>query len=222
MSITVRLRPALSDLGLTWPGQTSTFVIASSLGKRFRQLEDACDSAASAKHQRAGSASVPPSPQEESSSSKSLDLDELTAYCDYVVPPNALRGDRYLRESIADRHLDSFFHTIHALLPVLDPVSFRRKYASIRPFFGDRRLFLATRDDPSQPQFVCLLYAVLALGALYEDEADDNSGWTTWYFAEAQDMLGRLLDASNFQLIQAAMFLVSHMPLVAIHLDCLY
>jgi hypothetical protein len=54
---------------------------------------------------------------------------------------------------------------------------------------------------------MCLLYAVLALGALYENDQADSSAWASWYFAEAQSMLGRLLDANNLALIQAATFL---------------
>jgi hypothetical protein len=49
---------------------------------------------------------------------------------------------------------------------------------------------------------------VLALGALYEDEHEDSSSWASWYFAEAQEMLGRLLMASNIQLVQASTLLV--------------
>ncbi|KAF1980321.1 hypothetical protein BU23DRAFT_445114 [Bimuria novae-zelandiae CBS 107.79] len=186
-------------------GRTSTFVIASSLGKRIKQMEDASGSSPIAKHRRTDPNLELLASHEDSS--KSLSLDELTSCCDYVVPLNAWRSDRYLRESIADRHLDSFFRTIHVFLPVLESVAFRARYSSLRKLFGDRRLVFATPDDSSRPQFVCLLYAVLALGALYEDEREDSPSWASWYFAEAQDMLGRLLDAGNLQLIQAATFL---------------
>jgi hypothetical protein len=179
---------------------------ASSLGKRLRQLEDASDNTVPAKQRRTESnPALSTSPDE---NSRSLRLDELTSFCDYVVPANALRRDRYLSESIADRHLDSFFRTTHVLLPILDPAVFRARYSSLRKLFGDRRLVLATPDDPSRPQFVCLVHAVLALGALYEDGQEDSSSWASWYFAEAQDMLGHLLDATNLQSVQAAVFLV--------------
>lgn len=179
---------------------------ASSLGKRLRQLEDASENPLPAKRRHT-------EPNQEVSTShegnpRSLRLDELTSFCDYVVPANALRRDRYLSETIADRHIDNFFRTTHVFLPILEPVAFRSRYSSLRKLFGDRRLVLATPDDPSRPQFVCLLHAVLALGALYEDEQEDSSSWASWYFAEGQDMLGRLLDTSNLQLIQAAVFLV--------------
>jgi hypothetical protein len=187
-------------------GRTSNFMVASSLGKRLRQLEDTADvSSPPAKHRR-----VEPelsAPHDENP--RSLRLDELTSFCDYVVPANALRRDRYLSEAIADRHLDSFFRTTHVFLPILDPAAFRARYAALRRLFGDRRLVLPTPDDPGRAQFVCLMYAVLALGALYEDGHEDSSSWASWYFAEAQDMLGHLLDATNLQSVQAAMFLVS-------------
>lgn len=138
---------------------------------------------------------------------KTLDLDELTSFCDYIVPPHALRGDRRLQAHIADRHIQSFFRTIHIFLPILDQPRFKEKYNSLRKIFGDKRLVFATTEDPSRPQFVCLLYAILALGALYEDDHDDSPMWASWYFAEAQSMLGRLLDAGNLELTQAATFL---------------
>ncbi|KAF2844766.1 hypothetical protein T440DRAFT_302203 [Plenodomus tracheiphilus IPT5] len=186
-------------------GRTSTFGIASSLGKRLRGLEDATASVPPAKQCRTELDEVAAEPLDDNP--KELGLSDLTSCCDYVVPPNALRKDRCLREAIADRHLESFFDTIHTFLPILDPETFKARYSSLRKLFGDRRLLLSAPNDGSRPQFVCLMYAVLALGALYEDGQEDASSWASWYFAEAQDMLGRLLDASNLQLIQAATFL---------------
>ncbi|KAI9154777.1 transcriptional regulatory protein [Paramyrothecium foliicola] len=186
-------------------GQTSTFMVASFLDKRLRQLDDVMEGTPPAKQRRSDPNAWQEPPNNEGSDS--LGLKDLTGFCDYIVPLNDLRGDRYLREPITDRHLDSFFSTIHIFLPFLDPIVFRARYKSLRQLFGDRRLFLPTLDDPRRPQFVCLLYAVLALGALYENERDDSSAWASWYFAEAQEMLGRLLNSSNIQLVQAAMLL---------------
>lgn len=84
---------------------------------------------------------------------------------------------------------------------------FKSRYNALRKFFGDKRLVYATMEDSNRPQFVCLLYAILALGALYEDDQEDSPTWASWYFAEAQSMLGRLLDASNLDPTQAATFL---------------
>ncbi|KAK3900157.1 hypothetical protein C8A05DRAFT_36205 [Staphylotrichum tortipilum] len=181
-------------------------MVASALGKRLRQLEDTTDaSSPAAKYRRAESGSELSAHHDENP--RSLRLDELTSFCDYVVPANALRRDRYLSEAVADRHLNNFFRTTHVLLPILDPAVFRGRYSTLRKLFGDRRLVLPTPDGPGRPQFVCLLYSVLALGALYEDGHEDSSSWASWYFAEAQDMLGHLLDATNLQSVQAAVFL---------------
>ncbi|UPX11465.1 uncharacterized protein EKO05_0002071 [Ascochyta rabiei] len=164
-------------------GRTSTFQIASALGKRLEHTESTSTDISTTKkrrielvHSSEGSPAIAP---------KALDLDELTSFCDYIVPPHALRSDRRLQLHITDRHLQAFFCTIHLFLPVLDQARFRL----------------------SRPQFVCLMYAVLALGALYEDGEDDSPAWASWYFGEAQSMLGRLLDASNLELTQAATFL---------------
>lgn len=140
---------------------------------------------------------------------ESLGLGGLTTYCDYVIPPHAFRDHRRLREEIADRHVENFFQTIHFLLPVFDINTFQNKYKNFRPLFGDNRLLLPTSEISGQQQYLCLLYAVLALGALYEDGREDSSSWASWYFAEAQAILGRLLDAANLELVQAAMLMAS-------------
>ncbi|CAH0022521.1 unnamed protein product [Clonostachys rhizophaga] len=186
-------------------GQTSTFTIASCLGKRLNQPEDVSNDSPSTNDRREHLIDGHQPPR--SKRAKTLDLDELTSFCDYVVPLHSLRSDRYLRGNVTDRHVDNFFRAIHILLPILDPVAFKARYGSLRHLFGDRRLFLMTPDDPTRPQFVCLLFSVLALGALYEDEHEDSSSWASWYFAEAQEMLGRLLMASNIQLVQASTLL---------------
>jgi hypothetical protein len=91
---------------------------------------------------------------------------------------------------------------------MFDASNFRQRYTTLRSLFGDHRLFVPTQQNPNQQQFLCLLHAVLALGALYEDEREDSSSWASWYFAEAQEMLGRLIDAVNLELVQAAMLMV--------------
>ncbi|CAI6095980.1 unnamed protein product [Clonostachys chloroleuca] len=186
-------------------GQTSTFTIASCLGKRLNQPEDVSNDSPSTNDRRENSMAGHQPPHRKRA--RNLDLDELTSFCDYVVPLHGLRNDRCLRGNITDRHVDNFFRAIHVLLPILDPAAFKARYGSLRHLFGDRRLFLTTADDPTRPQFVCLLFSVLALGALYEDEHEDSSSWASWYFAEAQEMLGRLLMASNIQLVQASTLL---------------
>ncbi|KAH6954214.1 hypothetical protein DER45DRAFT_615545 [Fusarium avenaceum] len=114
------------------------------------------------------------------------------------MPLNAPSSDRFLNESIADRHVNSFFGSIHILIPILNPTAFKAQYVSLRQLLGDGRLSIPTQEDPTRPQFVCLMYAVLALGALYEDEQEDSSSWAQWYFSRAQGMLGRLLNAMAY------------------------
>lgn len=171
----------------------------------MRQLEEATETPISSKHPRIGRSS-------EGSASdadrESLRLDDITSFCDYVVPLNAKRQHRRLRESVADRHLEMFFDTIHVFLPIFDKGNFREVYNTHRSLFGDHRLSLPSPEYPGRQQFLCLLYAILALGALYEDEREDSSAWASWYFAEAQDSLSRLLDAPNLDLVRAAMLMV--------------
>jgi len=174
-------------------------------------MEETPNSTPLPKKRRLGQINQPSKPY--SDRPRSLGLDELTGFCDYVIAPNTLRYDRSLRDGIASRHLAAFFRTIHLYMPILDQAKFESKYNTLRTLFGDRRLFSPTHDDPNRPQFVCLLYAVLAMGALYEDDREDSPSWASWYFAEAQDMLGRLLEAANLQLVQAALFLVRGYPL---------
>lgn len=158
--------------------------------------------------------SHPQHPSDQAYRSRCLDLDDLISCSDYIVPANVPRRDRCLRGDVAERHLESFFRTIHCFLPVFDEDAFKARFEALRKLFGSRGLVLATPEDRGRPQFVCALHAVLALGALYEDGRDDSSIWASWYFAEAQDMLGRLLDAVNLPLVQAAMFMVSNLILV--------
>lgn len=86
--------------------------------------------------------------------------------------------------------------------------SFRAKYARWRELFSSNRRFGHHNDDQVQQQSFCLLYAVLALGALYSSSEEDSSSWAAWYFSEAQEIIGRLFDAVNLELVQAAMFMV--------------
>ncbi|KIW23689.1 uncharacterized protein PV07_11869 [Cladophialophora immunda] len=186
-------------------GGTSAFVVASSLGKRVRQLEEISSDCQPSKLRRGDLCRRIPGTS--TKDMRELDLYEVTSFCDYVVPPTELHHHHSLREDVADRHLDNFFKTIHIFLPVFDEDRFRERYHAVRPLFGDNRLFTPKLSHQNQPQFVSLLYAVLALGALYEDEKDDSSSWASWYFVQAQEILGRYLDAIDIQLVQAAMLM---------------
>lgn len=140
-----------------------------------------------------------------------LGLQSLLDSYDFIMPLNMpIRRHRALQKEVADRHVDNFFATIHVYFPIFDMSSFRTKYTRLRALFGSNLLFASQGDSHLQPQTLCLLYAVLALGALYADDRDseDNSSWAAWYFSEAEELLGRLFDAVTLELVQAVMFMV--------------
>lgn len=181
--------------------------MASSLSKRINQLEE--DAGLSPKRVCSTSRSQNTGPSSTSPRSENLGLDELLGFHDYIIPANTpFRPHRCLQREVADRHLDSFFRTVHVFLPIFNISTFRERYTKLESLLGDNRLFVPRQENLNQQQFVCLLHVVLALGALYEDEREDSSSWASWYFAEAQEMLGRLFDAVSLELVQAAMLMV--------------
>ena len=134
---------------------------------------------------------------------------------DLVMPHNlAIRKYRTLQKDVADLHLENFFATIHVYFPIFDVPKFRAKYSRLRDLFGSNLLFASPRENQVQQQSLCLLYSVLALGALYA-EGDVSSSWASWYFSEAQELLGRLFDAVSLELVQAGMFMVEFCRLQA-------
>lgn len=211
--------PSLADL-MRNLGETSNFVVASSLGKRLNRLiEDDDDDDDADDGNPSSSSSRQKEPQQQGSQvtqergGSSIDIPGLQTFIDaydYVMPLNTpIRRYRCLQPEVADRHLDTFFATIHTYFPIFDVPAFRARYARLRELFGSNLLYAASGGErsPGQQQSLCLLYAVLALGALYDDN-EDSSSWAAWYFSEAQELLGRLFDAVNLQLVQAGMFMV--------------
>ncbi|KIX92656.1 uncharacterized protein Z520_11685 [Fonsecaea multimorphosa CBS 102226] len=187
-------------------GRTSTFVVALALQKRIKQLEGGTDSPPPGKRLCIGPRAPPVIDHVQDASG--LGLNDLTGFSDYVIPSNTTVRQQYrLRSQITDQHVESFFRTIHNFLPVLDVSRFRAKYGELRRLFDGTQAFTLGRGDQDGNQFLCLLYAVLALGAQYEDDKEDSPLWGSWYFAEAQKLLGRLLDAVTLELVQAAMFM---------------
>ncbi|RVX74754.1 hypothetical protein B0A52_01031 [Exophiala mesophila] len=185
-------------------GETSSFVVASSLGKRLNRFNDG-DSSVSAS--RGTNSEQGPLPEDRRPSIGVPGLQTLLDAYDYVMPLNTpVRRYRSLQQDVADRHLDNFFATIHVYFPIFDVSAFRAKYSQLRELFGSNLLHAPNGDIQGQQQSLCLLYAILALGALYAAD-EDSSSWASWYFSEAQELLGRLYDAVNLQLVQAAMFM---------------
>lgn len=141
-----------------------------------------------------------------------VDLEGLFEHNDFV-PAAWQPGNRWqLRKDVADGHVQSFFNTIHDYLPVLDVDVFMAAY---------RQFWAAPPADVecvAARQAECLIYSVLAMGALYSDSGSDNAESAASYFSRAQDLLGRLFDAVSVETVQAALFIVR---LVILHFPCL-
>ncbi|OJJ82586.1 uncharacterized protein ASPGLDRAFT_59563 [Aspergillus glaucus CBS 516.65] len=182
-------------------GETSNFFIAKSLARRLQHCADHIYP--SSRDQDDAQARV----GNWSAETDKLGLHTMLDSYDLVMPHNtAIRRYQTLQKDVADRHLENFFATIHIYFPIFDIPRFRAKYSRLRDLFGSNLLFTSPRENQVQQQSLCLLYAVLALGALYADD-DDSSSWASWYFSEAQELLGRLFDAVSLELVQAGMFM---------------
>jgi hypothetical protein len=107
-----------------------------------------------------------------------------------------------LRESIADVHVDNYFSTIHNILPVVHPEAFRTAY---HQFWSASPL---DTETITSRQWQCLMYSVLAMGALYSDTGANDADWASNYFSEAQELLGPLFGATCIETVQAAMLMV--------------
>lgn len=177
-------------------------------------LEEIVDPSAVSSTSRQKTAHAQASPRP----SDALGLETLIDSHDYVMPLSTpIRHYRSLQKDVADRHLESFVSTIHIYFPIFDISAFRTKYARLRELFGSPLLLAPHLDAQVPQQSLCLLYAILALGALYSDDGADNSSWAAWYFYEAQDFMGRMFDAVNLELVQAAMYLVRCRTLTGEH-----
>ncbi|KAH8801443.1 fungal-specific transcription factor domain-containing protein [Xylogone sp. PMI_703] len=184
-------------------GSTSTFVFANSLGKQLRQFKEELSPLRLERlRQTFHRESMQPK-----DTAENLDLSKLLGSCDYVVPYNGAFQQKALSKDVADRHVANFFQTIYFFLPVFRVQRFRKRYEELRELLGDNAGFLTPRLTSDRQQSLCLIYAVLALGALYEYGRDDSSTWAAYYFGEAQNILGRLLDAVNIELVQAALLM---------------
>lgn len=199
--ICLRRSPSHSNVALTTSvGETSNFVIAKSLARRLQHC----------------GVHVDPSPRSQDdrqvhvgAETDRLGLHTMLDSYDLVMPHNtAVRRYRTLQRDIADGHLENFLATIHIYLPIFVIQTFRAKYSRLRDLFGSNLLFTSPRENQVQQQSLCLLYAVLALGALYADD-EDSSSWASWCFAEAQELIGRLFDAVSLELVQAGMLMVN-------------
>ncbi|KAJ5945731.1 hypothetical protein N7454_002570 [Penicillium verhagenii] len=104
--------------------------------------------------------------------------------------------DLDFRGTLAKKHLDSFFDTVHGIYPIFDENSFRGSYP---PFEHDS--FRMAQDVESR-RLQCLMYSVLSLGALYMNTTEDAK-WAAKYFGEAEKLVSSLFGKTSVQAVQA-------------------
>ncbi|KAJ5812132.1 hypothetical protein N7474_008433 [Penicillium riverlandense] len=118
-------------------------------------------------------------------------------------------GTWKIREHLANAHVDCFFLTVHDTIPVLNEDTFRSAYG----LFWNAPPSDSTNTHTRQSQ--CMIYSVLALGALYSKAAANDSQWAANYFAEAQKLLGGALGGNCLEIVQATMLMATYAHHVA-------
>lgn len=117
-------------------------------------------------------------------------------------------GDSYrtstsaVQEAIASAHFEYFLRVVSDVLPVLEPNILRVAY---------ERFWLSPQSRPGSPltrQEQCLIYSVLALGAVHSNTSEKDAEWAFDYFAEAQGLIGTLFSTNSLETVQAAMLMV--------------
>lgn len=122
-----------------------------------------------------------------------------------------LRGLQ-IRERIADAHFDCFLESVNDAIPVLAPSTLRAAYEL---FWSSSPSELETSTSRQRQ---CLIYSVLALGSLYSNTESDDFEWASYYFAEAQSLIGTLFNTNSLSTVQAAMMMVIIPPRVSAYL----
>lgn len=175
-------------------GSTSTFALTRFLNERLQEFE------------KQGDDRPPPNKRPrllvQGSAENECELDGIFENNAFVPGTSQQARKWQLRGDVANAHIHNFFNTIHTFLPVLDPEAFWQRYHK----------FWASPPSESETiasqQWQCLMYAVLAMGALYANTGANNTEWAANYFAEAQDLLGKLFDAISIETVQAATIMV--------------
>ena len=109
------------------------------------------------------------------------------------------------QENLANKHIDCFFDKISDIIPVLNVPAFRSSYYS---FLNPGNASPSESQIPRSRQRQCLIYSVLALGALYSETDRSGPEWAAKYFVKAQGLLGQLFGDNCLELVQATMFMV--------------
>lgn len=109
------------------------------------------------------------------------------------------------QHNLAKEHIECFFDRVSDIVPVLNVPDFWSVYYS---FANPGNASPSESHNPRFRQRQCLIYSVLALGALCSDTDSSGPECAANYFAEAQGLLGQLFGESCLELVQAAMMMV--------------
>lgn len=115
-------------------------------------------------------------------------------------------GGLIIRERIADAHFDCFLGAVSDTIPVLAPSTLRSAY---QQFWSSSP---SESDTSLSRQRQCLVYSVLALGSLYSSKGPESSEWASYYFTEAQGLIGTLFNTNSLDTVQAALMMVIISP----------
>jgi hypothetical protein len=107
-----------------------------------------------------------------------------------------------IQERIADAHFECFLGPVSDTIPVLAPSTLRAAYEQ---FWSSSP---SDSETPISRQKRCLVYSVLALGSLYSNTGSDDTEWASYYFTEAQGLIGTLFSTNSLDTVQAAMMMV--------------
>ena len=129
------------------------------------------------------------------------------SFYDSSLTPN----DPFLENrEILDRHIDSYFSTVHTLLPILHEGAFRKLYGV---FWRE----VERKESRKDEHYICrdaldagvmpLVFAVACHGALYSADTEDQREWARGYFVRARRWLS-VFEKSTFETMLAMYLLV--------------
>ncbi|CAI7651891.1 unnamed protein product [Penicillium pancosmium] len=122
---------------------------------------------------------------------------------DQIYATNSIHkiGGLIIRERISDAHIDCFLGAVSDTIPVLAPSTVRAAY---QKFWSSSPSELETSLSRQRQ---CLIYSVLALGSLYSSKGPEGSEWASYYFTEAQGLIGTFFNTNSLETVQAAMMM---------------
>jgi hypothetical protein len=139
------------------------------------------------------------------------ELDPYMSSTPYLYDTSISLQDPFLqRRDIIDRHVDSYFNTAHALLPILHEGAFRRLYDVFWKEVERKensRSDMQIGRDALDAGVMPLVFAVVCHGALYSADEDDQLVWARGYLARARRWLS-VFEAGSFENMIAMYLLV--------------